>query len=115
MVERVVWWFGAKFLQRGHRAEIKGEAIGEPPIRSQINMENWVIFKDIRMMCSISRVRFSLSRSECSMTSFDNTLVVLLEIAFTEMISSGSVMDDKNFKESPAVNKPVDACEEARS
>ena len=64
-------------------------------------MENWVIFKDIRMMRSVSlikilRVTFRVRQ----VRPFTTSPVVLPVVAFTEMISSGSVLmvEDKYFK-----------------
>ena len=64
-------------------------------------MENWVIFRDIRMMRSISRMEiFLVTFRVRHVRPLTMSPVVLPGVAFTEMISSGSVlmMDDKNFK-----------------
>ena len=64
-------------------------------------MENWVIFKDIRMMRSISRMKIlRVTFRVRYVRPLTTSPVVLPEVAFTEMISSGSVlmMEDKNFK-----------------
>ena len=45
-----------------HNAGLNGEPIGEPRIcsKTEVPMENWVIFKDIRMMRSMSRMKIFL-------------------------------------------------------
>ena len=64
-------------------------------------MENWVIFKDIRMMRSISRMKiFRVTFSVRHVRPLTTSPVVLPGVAFTEMISSGSVlmMAERNCK-----------------
>ena len=64
-------------------------------------MENWVIFRDIRMMRSISRMKiFLVTFRVRHVRPLTTSPVVLPGVAFTEMISSGSVlmMEAKNFK-----------------
>ena len=64
-------------------------------------MENWVIFRDIRMMRSISRMKiFLVTLSVRQVLPLTTSPVVLVGVALTEMISSGSVLmvEAKNFK-----------------
>ena len=64
-------------------------------------MENWVIFKDIRMMRSISRMKiFRVRLSVRQVLPLTTSPVVLVGVALTEMISSGSVLmvEAKSFK-----------------
>ena len=64
-------------------------------------MENWVIFKDIRMMRSMSRMKiFRVTFRVRHVRPLTTSPVWLPVVAFTEMISSGSVfmMEDRNFK-----------------
>ena len=64
-------------------------------------MENWVIFKDIRMMRSISRIRiFRVTFRVRHVRPLTTSPVLLPGVAFTEMISSGSVlmMEERNCK-----------------
>ena len=64
-------------------------------------MENWVIFKDIRMMRSISRIKiFRVTFRVRHVRPLTTSPVVLPGVAFTEMISSGSVlmMEERNCK-----------------
>ena len=56
-------------------------------------MENWVIFKDMRMMRSMSRMNiFLVTLSVRHVRPLTTSPVVLPGVAFTEMISSGSVL-----------------------
>ena len=64
-------------------------------------MENWVIFKDIRMMRSMSRIKiFLVTFSVRHVRPLTTSPVVFPGVAFTEMISSGSVlmMVERNCK-----------------
>ena len=64
-------------------------------------MENWVIFRDIRIMRSISRMEIVLvTLSVRQVLPLTTSPVVLVGVALTEMISSGSVLmvEAKNFK-----------------
>ena len=64
-------------------------------------MENWVIFKDIRMMRSMSRINIlRVTFRVRHVRPLTTSPVVLPVVAFTEMISSGSVLmvEDKYFK-----------------
>ena len=84
-------------------------------------MENWVIFKDIRMIRSISRMKIlRVTFNVRHVRPLTTSAVVLPGVAFTEMISSGSVLMIADSRkelqgESPAVDEPVrvDAREEA--
>ena len=63
-------------------------------------MENCVIFRDIRMMRSMSRMKiFRVTFKVRQVRPLTTSPVVLPDVAITEMISSGSVlmMEDKNF------------------
>ena len=78
-----------------HNAGLSGEPIGDPRICSKtvVPMENWVIFKDIRMMRSMSRMKiFLVTLSARHVRPLTTSPVVLPGVAFTEMISSGSVL-----------------------
>ena len=78
-----------------HNAGLSGEPIGEPQIcsKTEVPMENWVIFKDIRMMRSMSRMKiFLVTLSVRHVRPLTTSPVVLPGVAFTEMTSSGSVL-----------------------
>ena len=86
-----------------HNAGLSGEPIGEPRIcsKTEVPMENWVIFKDMRMMRSMSRMKiFLVTLSVRHVRPLTTSPVVLPGVAFTEMISSGSVLMrvDRNCK-----------------
>ena len=64
-------------------------------------MENWVIFKDMRMMRSMSRIKIlRVTFRVLQVRPFTTSPVVLPVVAFTEMISSGSVLmvEERYFK-----------------
>ena len=71
-------------------------------------MENWVIFKDMRMMRSMSRIKILRVRLRVrQVRPFTTSPVMLPVVASTEMISSGSVLmvEDKYFKVSLQLSK----------
>ena len=56
-------------------------------------MENWVIFRDIRMMRSMSRMKiFLVTFRVRHVRPLTASPVAFPEVAFTEMISSGPVL-----------------------
>ena len=62
-------------------------------LETAVPMENWVIFKDIRMMRSMSRMKiFLVTLSVRHVRPLTTSPVVLPGVAFTEMILSGSVL-----------------------
>ena len=64
-------------------------------------MQNWVIFKDMRMMRSMSRIKIlRVTFRVLQVRPFTTSPVVLPVVAFTEMISSGSVLmvEERYFK-----------------
>ena len=71
-------------------------------------MENWVIFKDMRMMRSMSRIKILRVRLRVrQVRPFTTSPLMLPVVAFTEMISSGSVLmvEDRHFKVSLQLSK----------